>query len=505
MAMIGYPEIFLAVICFLVLGYLTNKSQLLINWPLVGMLPQMLLNVHRLYDWLIYIAEKSEGTYLVRGPWFANMDMLGTVNPANVQYIMSTNFANYPKGTEFQKMFDIFGDGLFSSDYDSWKYQRKIAKSLTTTRQFLQVLVKTSRDKVEKGLIPVLEHVCTHGLVVDLQSLVHRFSLDIGITLVTGYDPQNLSINLPRDPLTEAMDVVEDIIFYRHITPEIFWKLQRWLGFGLEPKMKKAWDAMDNIIADYISRKREELGKQKNLLKDGEFADLLTSYINMEGEISRPDKDQFMRDTMFNFLVAGRENSLSWFFWLVYTNPRALAKIREELNSLVPANEGDRQQLWHQFDNEDLKKLVYLHAAMCESLRLYSAVPVEHKAPIEPDVLPSGHRVNPKMKIIFSAFVMGRMKFIWGEDCLEFKPERFITEGGRIKQVPSYKFVAFNTGPRTCIGKEIALTQMKAMAAAVIHNYDVQVVEGHSVVPHCASILLHMKHGLMVRIRRRWK
>ncbi|KAJ4850907.1 hypothetical protein Tsubulata_009472 [Turnera subulata] len=241
---------------------------------------------------------------------------------------MSTNFANYPNGTEFQKMFDIFVNGLFSSDYDSWKYQRKIAKSLTTTRQFL----------------------C---------------SLDIGITLVTGYDPQNLSINLPRDPLTEAMDVAEDIIFYRHITPEIFWKLQRWLGFGLEPKMKKAWDAMDNIIADYISRKREELGKQKNLLKDGEFADLLTSYINMEGEISRPDKDQFMRDTMFNFLVSGRENSLSWFFWLVYTNPRALAKIREELKSLVPAKEGDRQQLWHQFDNEDLKKLVYLHAAMC--------------------------------------------------------------------------------------------------------------------------------------------
>ncbi|KAJ4845189.1 hypothetical protein Tsubulata_037680, partial [Turnera subulata] len=656
MALIGYPEIFLAVLCFLVLCYLSNRNQLLINWPLVGMLPQMLLNVHRLYDWFITMAEKCEGTYIFKGPWFANLDMLGTVNPANVQYIMSTNFANYPKGaefkkmfdifgdgllgadsdswkyqrkkaralttnrqflqvlaktsrdkvekglipflehvctnglvvdlqslvhrfsfdisitlvtgydpqnlsitfpkdpfseamdviediifyrhltpeifwklqrgpwfanmdmlvtvnpanvqyimstnfanypkgTEFKKMFDIFGDGLFSADSDSWKYQRKIAKSLTTTRQFLQVLAKISGDKVEKGLIPVLEHVCTHGLVVDLQSLVHRFSFDIGIALVTGNDPQNLSINFPKDPFSEAMDVIEDIIFYRHVTPEIFWKLQRWLGFGLEPKMKESWETVDNIIADYISRKRKELSNENNLQKDGEFADFLTSYITMEGEISRPDKDKFMRDTMFNFLIAGRENSLSWFFWLVYTNPGVLGKIREELKSLAPANEGE--QKWCLFDVEDLKKLVYLHAAICEALRLYPAVPIEHKAPIKPDVLPSGHQVDPKKKIIFSAFVMGRMKFIWGEDCLEFKPERFITEGGGIKQVPTYKFVAFNTGPRTCIGKEIALTQMKAMAAAVIHNYDVEVVEGHPVVPHCASIILHMKHGLM--------
>ncbi|KAJ4826553.1 hypothetical protein Tsubulata_042913 [Turnera subulata] len=503
MDLVGYFEIFLAIVCFLLLRCYRNRHELLSNWPLVGMLPHLLLNIHRLYDWFISIAEQSQGTYRLKGPWFANMDMLGTVDPANVHYIMHANFANYPKGPEFKKMFDIFGDGLFSADSDSWKYQRKIAKALTTNRQFMQVLVKTSRDKVEKGLIPLLEHVCTHGLVVDLQSLVHRFSLDIGITLVTGYDPQNLSIKFPKDPFSEAIDVIEDIIFYRHVTPEIFWKLQRWLGFGLEPKMKESWETVDNIIANYISRKRKELSNENNLQKDGEFADLLTSYITMEGEISRSDKDKFMRDTMFNFLIAGRENSLSWFFWLVYTNPRVLAKIREELKSLAPANEGE--QKWRIFDIEDLKKLVYLHAALSEALRLYPAVPIEHKAPIKPDILPSGHQVDPKMKIIFSAFVMGRMKFIWGEDCLEFKPERFITEGGGIKQVPTYKFVAFNTGPRTCIGKDIALTQMKAMAAAVIHNYDVEVVEGHPVVPHHSSVILHMKHGLMVRINRTQK
>ncbi|KAL7255203.1 hypothetical protein ACSBR1_009378 [Camellia fascicularis] len=90
---------------------------------------------------------------------------------------------------------------------------------------------------------------------------------------------------------------------------------------------------------------------------------------------------------------------------------------------------------------------------------------------------------------------MGRMKFIWGEDWVEFKPERWLSKRGTIKHEPSYKFVAFNAGLRTCLGKEVAFTQMKAVSAAIINNYNVRVVEGYLVVPN-ASIILCMKHGL---------
>ncbi|XP_028097986.1 cytochrome P450 86B1-like isoform X2 [Camellia sinensis] len=57
--------------------------------------------------------------------------------------------------------------------------------------------------------------------------------------------------------------------------------------------------------------------------------------------------------------------------------------------------------------------------------------------------------------------------------------------------------------PRTCLGKEVAFTQMKAVSAAIIHNYNVRVVKGHPVVPN-ASIILYMKHGLKVRVANRW-
>lgn len=104
---------------------------------------------------------------------------------------------------------------------------------------------------------------------------------------------------------------------------------------------------------------------------------------------------------------------------------------------------------------------------------------------------------------MFSLYAMGRMESIWGDDCLEFKPERWISERGTIKHEPSSKFLAFNAGPRTCIGREVAFTQVKAVAATIIHNYQVEVVEGHPIEPN-VSVILYMKQGLKVRVNKRW-
>jgi hypothetical protein len=46
------------------------------------------------------------------------------------------------------------------------------------------------------------------------------------------------------------------------------------------------------------------------------------------------------------------------------------------------------------------------------------------------------------------------------------------------------------------------MVEMKAVGAAVIWNYSLQVVEDHPILP-ANSIVLHMKHGLMVRALKR--
>ncbi|XP_050217633.1 alkane hydroxylase MAH1-like [Mercurialis annua] len=436
MALLGIFEVILAFICLAIGTYLSNRHEILWNWPFLGMLPSLLANAHRFHDWSMQILERSNGTYHFKGPWFINMDMIGTVDPANVKHMMSTNSSNYPKGSEFKEIFgDIFGDGLFNSDFDQWKNQRKVAVALINRQRFQKFLFHTINVTVENALIPVLEHCCEQGGIVDMQDIAHRFTFDVTVKVITGHNPKTLAIELPKNEFTYALDHAEEAIFYRHVRPKILWRLQKWLGFGLENKMKIARVEIDRIAAAYVARKREQL------IKGGdEDVDLLASYLTshyndeklMEGWKS---KEEFLRDTLVNFLIAGRENSLGWFFWLIAKNPVAEAKIREELNRLLPKRSDEIQV----FELEEVSKLVYLHGAICETLRLYPPVMYEHKKPLQPDILPSGHYVDPKMEIVLSSYAMGRMKSIWGEDCLEFNPERWISkEDGRLIQHSPY-------------------------------------------------------------------
>ncbi|KAL2941867.1 Noroxomaritidine synthase [Bienertia sinuspersici] len=96
---------------------------------------------------------------------------------------------------------------------------------------------------------------------------------------------------------------------------------------------------------------------------------------------------------------------------------------------------------------------------------------------------------------------MGRMKSIWGDDCSEYKPERWIDETGMIKHEPSYKFSVFSAGPRLCIGKKMAFIQMKLVAAIIIQNYHIEPIKERRHV-YDLSMVLHIKNGFKVKVHR---
>ena len=103
--------------------------------------------------------------------------------------------------------------------------------------------------------------------------------------------------------------------------------------------------------------------------------------------------------------------------------------------------------------------------------------------PVRPDVLPSGHKVDASMKILIFLYVLGRMEAVWGEDALEFKPGRWVSETGGFREEPSYKFFAFFGGPRSCLGKLLAMTLMKTAVVEILQNYDFQLVKGQTIEP----------------------
>ncbi|KAF5766749.1 putative cytochrome P450 [Helianthus annuus] len=501
----GYFELILALICYFSFFFYRQRHAALYDWPLLGMLPAFTRGAGKVHERCTEIFRQTGGTFLFKGPWFVHMDMLATVNPYDVHHIMSSNFLNFPKGNEFREIFEVLGDGIFNSDNELWRSHRKVTNALINNQKFFRFLARMNTEKLTNGLVPVLNNVASRGVVVDMQDVFQRLTFDTTCMFVTGYDPGCLSVDFKDVPFSRAMDEAEEAIFVRHVLPKGVWKLQRWLGVGKEKKLKKAWETLDDVIYGLIARKRRDLSDGVMSKNEAMGVDILTSLLTEKQTYSDGFKqdDKFLRDAILNIMIAGRDttsSSLTWFLWLVMSHPDVERKIRDEINTIIPEYELGKPRI---FEAEETNKLIYMHAAFCEALRLYPPVPFQHKGPVKPDVLPSGYRVDPNTKIMFSLYAMGRMETIWGDDSVEFKPERWITENHTIRHEPSYKFLSFNAGPRTCIGKQVAFNQMKAVGATILHNYNFKMVKGHVVAPN-VSIILYMKHGLKVKVAPRW-
>ncbi|KAK6133091.1 hypothetical protein DH2020_033130 [Rehmannia glutinosa] len=365
-------------------------------------------------------------------------------------------------------------------------------------KNFYGSLERTVWQKVETRLIPVLDYFCKQGTDFDMQDVLQRHSFDTTCQFFLNYDPGSLSPDLPNVPCEKALSDALEPLFHRHIVPKSIWKVQKWLNIGNEKKLLESWKAFDDFIYPHISLEGNQ-GEENDV---NVFASFRKAYEESDLKFSR-DLTHFLRDTFLGLLFAGRDSlsiSLTWFFWVISKNPWAEIKIQEEIETVLQIK---RNEKWRFFSAEESHKLVYLHAALCETLRLFPPIALELKTPTEPDILPSGNYVDKGTKVILPFYSTGRMESVWGKDCLEFKPDRWILPGGRgVKHESSYKFPAFNAGPRTCPGKKMAFIQMKMVAATIIHHFQVQVVESHLVAPRDA-IMLKAKHGLMVRLSRK--
>ncbi|KAL0658124.1 hypothetical protein Bca4012_078709 [Brassica carinata] len=342
------------------------------------MLPGLLMVLHRIYDFTVELLENSNLTFQFKGPLLSGMDMLVTVDPANIHYMLSSNFLNYNKGPEFKEVFDVFKDVIFNVDAELWYNSRKAAEGILRHQGFPRVSMSTTRSKLKNGLVPVFDHFAKEGMILNLQDVFRRFTFDTSMVLITGSDPTSLSIDMPENEVDKALTEAIEGILYRHVKPRFLWKLQRWMGLGIEKKMLEADDIFYRVCAKYISAKREEVRLQG------------INHQSPSGE-----------DVILGYIVAGRDtiaSALTWFFWILSENPNVTAKIRQEINKNMPKSKTGQEK--SSLDPNELNKMVYLYGALYESMRLYPPAPFERTSPIKTDVLPSGHKVHANAKII---------------------------------------------------------------------------------------------------------
>lgn len=462
-----------------------------------------------MYEWMTDVVNSQNGTFIFKGPLFSSLNCVVTSDPRNLEHLLKTKFPNFPKGPYFRDTVrDLLGNGIFSADDETWQRQRKTASIEFHSAKFRQLTTESLLELVHSRLIPVLENSINKKtqIPIDLQDILLRLTFDNVCMIAFGVDPGCLRPNLPEIPFAQAFEDATEATVLRFVTPTCVWKTMRYFNLGMEKKLKDSIKGVDEFAEDVIRTRKKELSLQYDHNNKKQRLDLLSVFMGLKDEHGEPFSDRFLRDICVNFILAGRDTSsvaLSWFFWLLHQNPMVEERILAELCLIVDQREevktGDSQSLI--FRPEEIKKMDYLQAALSEALRLYPSVPVDHKEVVEDDIFPDGTVLKKGTKVIYAIYAMGRMESIWGMDCREFKPERWLRDG-RFMSESAYKFTAFNGGPRLCLGKDFAYYQMKFVAASVIYHYHVKVVDNHPVLPKLA-LTMYMKHGLKVTLHRR--
>nr|GMC86924.1 cytochrome P450 704C1-like [Ipomoea batatas] len=241
------------------------------------------------------------------------------------------------------------------------------------------------------------------------------------------------------------------------------------------------------------------------VLKDvkNEKEDILSRFIRESKKDPETMTDEYLRDIILNFVLAGKDssaNTLSWFFYMLCKNPLVGEKLDREIeeafgNLKEKASSSVEDCIGSITDDEVLQKMPYLHATLTETLRLYPAVPVDGRCAETDDVLPDGFKVKKGDGVYYMSYAMGRMPYIWGDDAEEFRPERWLKDGIFTPESP-FKFTAFHAGPRICLGKDFAYRQMKIVSIALLHFFRFKLSDDSKKVTYRTMFTLHINGGL---------
>ncbi|KAI3959353.1 hypothetical protein MKW98_018943 [Papaver atlanticum] len=136
------------------------------SWPIIGAIIELQMNLHRMHDWLTdYFVESK--TFRVQLP---NITITFISEPANVEHVLKTNFNNYPKGEAFHELMEGFlGDGIFNSDGEMWRRQRKIASLEFASRNLRNFSTTVFRDYA-LILSGILHQASICGKEIDMQA-----------------------------------------------------------------------------------------------------------------------------------------------------------------------------------------------------------------------------------------------------------------------------------------------------------------------------------------------
>ena len=395
--------------------------------------------------------------------------------PEGVKRVLLDNVANYPK-TEMERRFFsvIFGDGLVSSEGETWRAHRRTmapAFAPPSVAAYAPAMVEEAlafRDEWDHA---------PPDRPIDVARDMSRLTLQIIARTMFSTDGAALA-TVMEETIAGGMATLQ--VGLADFIPGLATLRLR----AREKRVAQVFAPLDAVVARLIAERETHPGGD----------DLLARLIAArDGETGVAMTAREVRDQMITIFVAGHETTaaaLAWIWYLLSQHPTEEAKLHAELDAVLAG----RAPTY-----EDLERLPYARMVAEEAMRLYPPAPgTSTRVALAADEI-CGMKIPKGAYITVIPWVTHRHRALWDRP-ERFEPERFakLAQAGR----PRFAYLPFGGGPRVCIGANLALTEILLVLATLGQRYRLGLAPGHQVeLKH--QVTLRPLGGLPMIITRR--
>ncbi len=423
-------------------------------------------------------------------------------SPALLHEVLVEKARHFAKSTALRgAVRPIAGNGLFTSEGEIWRRQRKLMAPLFTVAQvarYADVAVGCAEDaaaSLEEGSVVDVARLTTHmtmrvagKTLFDLDTLEEADELGAALTeLLRWANAATGSVAFVAQVL--VVDAVTSLL--ERFAPSLLARLSPYRDAANEPihwpgeatrRLEEATRCVDGRVARMIADRRAT-GLARR--------DLLSLLLSARDEDGRAMSEREVRDEVLTLFTAGHEttaSALTWALYLLGRHPEAYARARAEAEVLR-----DRTAT-----AADVPRLGFCLRVFKEAMRLYPPIYFVARRCLS-DVRIGGYDLPRGTALFISPWTLHRRPDLW-PDPERFDPSRFEPAAEQARDKLAY--LPFGAGPRVCIGAHFSLMQGPLELATLLARADFEPVTGAAIAPEPSATLRPMG-GVPMRVKAR--
>ncbi|KAF2814564.1 benzoate 4-monooxygenase cytochrome P450 [Mytilinidion resinicola] len=197
-------------------------------------------------------------------------------------------------------------------------------------------------------------------------------------------------------------------------------------------------------------------------------------------------------------MIAGSETTgtaLSACLYYLTSNPTVFQKLRKEFDEAIKSEED--------ITITNTSELSYMTNVLNETMRIYNPVPgdLPREAPKE-GITVAGYWLPPYTRASLGIYAATHSERNF-RDPYEFVPERWDDNNSTYANDQKSAFQPFSTGPRNCIGKNLAWAEMRLILSKLLFNFDIELLPESRNWSDQKMYVLWEKHPLMLNLKPR--